>query len=259
MAPVYFNGVDVTKAYLNGRPVFLNLPTPAVPWTPANITTTLWLDAADSSTVILNGSNVSRWDDKSGNGRNVSQNDANRQPTYNVNSLNGLAGINWGSTNNTRGLSTTSSLVAAQVFAVADYDGTDPFQEFASLFAGDPSFYRPIFTANNGTNWLFNVPNHLNGAASSSETALPTISSPFIVRNATNNTSSANRTVTYIGADTAFTSNRGWRGKIYEVIVIDSFLSSANTQLIEGYLAHKWGLTANLPANHPYKTNPPTV
>jgi hypothetical protein len=26
MAPVYFNGVDVTKAYLNGRPVFLSFP-----------------------------------------------------------------------------------------------------------------------------------------------------------------------------------------------------------------------------------------
>jgi hypothetical protein len=26
MAPVYFNGVDVTKAYLNGRPVFLHFP-----------------------------------------------------------------------------------------------------------------------------------------------------------------------------------------------------------------------------------------
>ena len=27
----------------------------------------------------------------------------------------------------------------------------------------------------------------------------------------------------------------------------------------EGYLAHKWGLTANLPGDHPYKANEPRV
>ena len=26
---------------------------------------------------------------------------------------------------------------------------------------------------------------------------------------------------------------------------------------IEGYLAHKWGLTADLPSDHTYKTDPP--
>ncbi len=32
----------------------------------------LWLDAADSSTLTLSGSNVTQWNDKSGNGRNTS-------------------------------------------------------------------------------------------------------------------------------------------------------------------------------------------
>ena len=31
----------------------------------------------------------------------------------------------------------------------------------------------------------------------------------------------------------------------------------SNFEKIEGYLAHKWGLTANLPADHPYKINAP--
>jgi hypothetical protein len=26
----------------------------------------------------------------------------------------------------------------------------------------------------------------------------------------------------------------------------------------EGYLAHKWGLTSNLPVSHPYKNTAPT-
>jgi hypothetical protein len=30
--------------------------------------------------------------------------------------------------------------------------------------------------------------------------------------------------------------------------------SDVNRQKLEGYLAHKWGLGANLPVDHPYKT-----
>ncbi|MFM6248178.1 MAG: hypothetical protein ACKPEQ_03330, partial [Dolichospermum sp.] len=59
-------------------------------WTPAQISTALWLDAADASTIILNGSTVSQWRDKSGNGRHVSQATAANQPLFVTNQLNGL-------------------------------------------------------------------------------------------------------------------------------------------------------------------------
>lgn len=45
--------------------------------------------------------------------------------------------------------------------------------------------------------------------------------------------------------------------KFAEVIVSSTLLSTDNRQRIEGYLAHKWALTANLPSDHPYKVNPP--
>ena len=51
------------------------------PWTPAEITTALWLDAADAATITLNGSAVSQWSDKSGNARHVLQAAAEKQPT----------------------------------------------------------------------------------------------------------------------------------------------------------------------------------
>jgi hypothetical protein len=35
-------------------------------------------------------------------------------------------------------------------------------------------------------------------------------------------------------------------------------LSTTDRQKLEGYLAHKWGLAANLPADHPYKSAAPT-
>ena len=45
-----------------------------------------------------------------------------------------------------------------------------------------------------------------------------------------------------------------WNGQLWEIIVAPSYLSLDVTQRIEGYLAHKWGLGANLPSDHPYKT-----
>ena len=48
-------------------------------------------------------------------------------------------------------------------------------------------------------------------------------------------------------------------GAIAEVIIASYAIQDVDRQRIEGYLAHKWGLTANLPINHPYKTNAPLV
>jgi hypothetical protein len=50
---------------------------------------------------------------------------------------------------------------------------------------------------------------------------------------------------------------------IYEIVVYNSVLSTVNRQIVEGWLAWKWGIQASLPANHPYKSvgpaqNPPT-
>jgi hypothetical protein len=42
-------------------------------------------------------------------------------------------------------------------------------------------------------------------------------------------------------------------GKIGEIIFYNRAVSSVQRQAIEGYLAHKWGLSSSLPATHPYK------
>ena len=51
-------------------------------------------------------------------------------------------------------------------------------------------------------------------------------------------------------------SEEPFDGFIGEIIIINS-VEDSDRQKIEGYLAHKWGLTANLPADHPYKSNAP--
>lgn len=46
-------------------------------------------------------------------------------------------------------------------------------------------------------------------------------------------------------------------GAIGDVLIVEGSLSSVDAEKLEGYLAHKWGLTSLLPAGHPYKSSPP--
>ena len=57
------------------------------------------------------------------------------------------------------------------------------------------------------------------------------------------------------GSDVAVTE---FEGKISEVLVVAHYPNEIEREKIEGYLAHKHGLTGNLPSAHPYKTNAPT-
>ena len=66
-----------------------------------------------------------------------------------------------------------------------------------------------------------------------------------------NKGSSGSSTFNQIG--TRATSNNRFDGKMGEIIIINS-VSSTDRQAIEGYLAHKWGLSGSLPSNHSHKT-----
>ena len=46
--------------------------------------------------------------------------------------------------------------------------------------------------------------------------------------------------------------NRNFNGIIYEVLIYNSSLATAQRQAVEGYLAWKWGFQASLAAGHPY-------
>lgn len=230
-------------------------------WTPAALGAdlALWLDADDAATITLDGSNVSQWDDKSGNGRHVSQANAALQPPYSATGLLGKPTLDFGSAVNSRAL-TNAALTGyspVRYFGVADYDGPNPFQTFTGILLHAPiadfNLDRTM-TASSGTSWSGTGVTLYHNGADPTLTALPVISLPFVF--ATNFSQTANKTSVSIG--TAGT-DRSWRGKISEIISTSFVPSTADRQKIEGYLAWKWGLEANLPADHPYKTAPPTV
>lgn len=223
-------------------------------WTPAQITTALWLDASDSATITTVSGAVSQWNDKSGNARNVVQATAANRPAPISNWSNGLTALSWGSTSNTKSLTWTGSAVTAgPTIAVGVYQGSLPASDFYTL-------QNWIYTASNdiqltlqSNGWY--SPVFLNGNSTSSFSAGATIQSPFIARGEVN--PSTGRTAFYIGSNRD--SGGNWRGVVGEVVVPVSTVTTSQLQQIEGYLAWKWGLTANLPAGHPYKSAAPTV
>ena len=49
----------------------------------------------------------------------------------------------------------------------------------------------------------------------------------------------------------------GTVGTVYELLLYANDLPDYTIKRMEGYLAHKWGSTANLPSGHPFKSTAP--
>jgi hypothetical protein len=64
-------------------------------FSPLDLSPALWLDASDTATITASLGSVSQWDDKSGNGRNVTQGTAAAQPTTGSATQNGLNALSF--------------------------------------------------------------------------------------------------------------------------------------------------------------------
>jgi hypothetical protein len=93
----------------------------------------LWLDAEDAASITLNGSTVSQWRDKSGNGRHVSQSTASAQPEFAATGLNSKPTLRFNSPTSGRHLLSSvnfpsmtggvSAIVVSQIDTSSDWNG----------------------------------------------------------------------------------------------------------------------------------------
>lgn len=245
-------------------------------WSPASITTQLWFDANDAGSITI-ATGVSQWNDKSGNARHVTQATGANQPAYNSVQLNGLATLSFDGTDDclrkTGGVTgllqnvgaATTYLVRRHtvatpagtsdfVFSIADttpttarvaqYGATDSrvriggkrtdAEAFVQIEIGGSGWY--VINVNT---WELNTIitdytnsdgfGYLNGAYSAVNTG-------FATSGSTSNTS-ANSVNVGCWIDGA----QPHQGGIAEIIVTHSYNPSEQA-LVEGYLAHKWGL-----------------
>jgi hypothetical protein len=244
-------------------------------FTPITITgCQLWLDGADpAGTGILpaNGATVSTWADKSGNARNSPANTTGA--VFAANSLNGRGTINF--TAQGRYYVTPnfvpSSTNAPSIFVVAQQTGyTSGNSEIVIATVGSPTWATFDLFGSGGTFIArLNMYNNQgeNGGISISSPAFisivgsgaPSYSVSMFGNGTVNVTftgNSGNPLSTSMGFNIG--SSAGFIGNIYDVIMYNTTLSTLQRQQIEGYLAWKWGLQANLPADHPYKSAAPT-
>ena len=241
-------------------------------WTPAQIQTALWLDAADSSTITLNGSTVSQWADKSGNARNATQSTAASQPTYNASGLNNKPVISFDGTTdflNVDGTWAVNSNYSVYLvtqrfsgdsnrFSVGSLTGSTANTNLAVGWASSTTFLGGQY----GNDTVVTVPAYAVGESAVFAGSQQSSTSGKLV--------SYNGTITTRADTTPLSSNANWAigrfvfnlyftGIVSEIVCFTSYLDVSTRQRLEGYLAWKWGLEANLPANHPYKSFPPTA
>ena len=277
---LYLGVTEVSKAYL-GASVAYEVGGGA--WTPAELgaSLALWLDADDASTITLNGSTVSQWDDKSGNSRHVTQSTSANQPSYTTRTLDGKQVVEF---SGNQMLFSTATVLSGNpdvlMAVVVQFD--------INIAAGDRSLQLGpgqgtsyvISGGSDGYSSRFNNGNEIYGPAS---LATPLIqigtrpaggdyaSSQMFIDGIESARTSGNNDVAVPNIDTgvsvgagASSSNsfgsvhRPMDGYVAEAMIVGD-ITLATRQKLEGYLAWKWGLEANLPAGHPYKSTPPTV
>ena len=254
-------------------------------WTPDQTPTDLWLDAADASTITLNGSTVSQWNDKSGNARHFSQSTATSQPGYSTNQLNGYPILTFDGTDDfldggnilpatnsisvwiiarQNTISTTSSApyLGRMNSAIADGNylvrgqlSSQTNLSFAQMRTSVATYSANI-TGTPNSNWTLvgmrysSTDNQLqslrNGSSSTAVATSGTAADPGI---ACRIAARSAGTINYLHVDVA------------EIVVLLSAPAAlvAPRPQIEGYLSWKYGLQGNLPATHPYKNSPPTI
>ena len=253
-------------------------------WTPTELANkALWLDAADidgngiqagaAEGGLVNGA-LATWVDKSGNGRNAVQSNSDLRPVLVLDAQNGLPVIRFdgyndllsatmptlsGSTNNLFWVQRTTdgnymplgtnNGSGGWVLIANNGDGnTDIAGNYTGMVAGQNptagSFWRDGVAA--GWTNRGSVYSSLNNAAHIVEA----LSTPI---NFNGNL--------FLGSSAGRGNGDSWyySGDINEVLITTSTLSTADRQLVEGYLAWKWGTQALLPVASPYYAAAPTI
>jgi len=210
-----------------------------------------WFDASDSSTITIS-TGVSDWSNRGTDaGITYAQLDTTQQPAY-TNTLNALNVISFDGYNDEFDGALSSGLSSVSLFIVAST--TDTAFNYINVGGGRYSDIAQSGSSSTALSSGFGTPTrYLTG----NTTSWTTRNDVYLALTAGAHIYEA------IGCDlslwTGYTLGGVFKmlGDIAEVIFYDSSLGSTDREKVEGYLAHKWGLTAGLPVSHPYKSSAP--
>jgi hypothetical protein len=244
-------------------------------WDPSRITTALWLDASDSTTLTTVSGSISEWRDKSGNSRNAVQSTDNYRPS--TSTLNNLTILTFDGINDNMNIPTTilQSQSKPNIFYVFvpnnnnSNNAYSPEITFNSTNNGDNGSFHyvksnllgasyPMYTAGGWGNYENAGSGYVYGSAEM--ISFITLTSTYnVYRNGILEGSSYAGNVLSYSTGLQLAQQQGSRtsGISFAEIVLVFGDSNDTYQRIEGYLAWKWGLVSKLPTTHPYKSAKP--
>ena len=241
----------------------------------------LWLDGADSNTVLLSGGTVSQWNDKSGNGRNVSQTTPGYQGSFLQRAQNNLSVV---SINSNQGGYSGPTLAVNGLTGMSIFTVVNNFTTLNPTISSGGSPYAVIYWPETGSwgqvyiqafqsrmEWRFGSGQTFNNPYATftpnvgSSYNLLMVSKAGLVEQAYQNGSLLSN---YTATNSAIANTSSGFGiasqspsanlpglntnNIGEILVYTTSLTTPQRQQIEGYLAWKWGLQGSLPSTHPY-------
>jgi len=244
-------------------------------WTPSELGSsilTAWFKADSISG--SDGDAVSAWADSSGNGNDTSQGTAVRQPTLQTNELGGQSVVRFDGTNDilSDGDITALDVGTGDIWMACLFKSTDDsgaqffFEKGNNQFGLMTTAAGELQARMGGTT---NIPKQSSGSWSRTEFVMVTASrvsatcngfvngSSMTTTGTTNTGTIFNSSVFDVGA--AAVGGQPMTGDIAEILVGGATLTTANREKIEGYLAWKYGLQANLPDDHTYRFHKPKI
>jgi len=233
----------------------------------------IWLDGSDASTLTTSRSDVTHWAGKNGVANtDFSQTTASLRPTTGSTTINGMATVRFAneadvmvSDTNPFGSSIANAFVIVVHKITSSGNGT--------LFALTDNS-----TTNSTIRWQSHVPwsdgnlyFDVGGTSGSNRVSASygvSVDTPVMTSfygSVADSKQEVYNNGTFLVGDSNATSvpTSGnvrlgrQRSSVGEFIVINGQVDTANRQRLEGYLAHKWGMLADLPSEHPYKTQAP--
>lgn len=227
-----------------------------------------WYEASDANNFILDSSTVDQWNDLSGNSRHLVATLTARPVRETVADFGGLNAVKFDGSNDILEYSSVNTNVSQP------YTYCMMLRTGSSIGELETQFDGGIASASVTTLKWSGVSNNPHGFAGSAVQRLGSnlsVSTSYIDVTQFNDTSSFTR---WNGTAFSFSPGSGGAsiiqlggtgrggfgrlsGHIAEFAYFDKALSQTEYEQMEGYLAHKWGRSADLPVDHPYKSSPP--
>lgn len=235
-------------------------------WTPAQLSSSemyLWLDGSDAATLfdaVSGGSSVAengaiaRWQDKSGNNNHATQSTLGFRP------MRVSGGVRFDGTDDRMTLTTNLTGTDYAFFGVVKKraSGNAMFVLANGTGSGGGYVYADF---SDGNLYFTNDTTFRQATGHGNNLSTVIVSQDLLLyRNgtivSTTSGTNSNTAINTVGARPS--SSHFANADFYELIF--GHISLARLAYpFEGYFAHKYGLTANLPSSHPYKSAPPTV